>query len=73
MYGFTDLEDRLLGAEGVEVLREALSKVRAIETEVQASVSAGLGQADFEQARKVLAAAKAAETILLTAANPKGA
>jgi hypothetical protein len=73
MFGFTDLEDRLLGAEGVSALRSALDAVRKVETDVRASVSAGLSHTDSAQARKILAAATAAQSILLTAAHPKGA
>lgn len=73
MFGFTDLEDRLLGAEGVSALRTALETVRTIESDVRASVSVGLSHADFAQAQKILAATAAAQSILLTAAHPKGA
>ena len=73
MFGFTDLEDRLLGDAGVSALRTALDTVRAIETEAKAKITTGLSHDDFAQAQKILAAAAAAQSILLTAAHPKGA
>lgn len=73
MYGFSDLEDRLLGSEGVSVLGTALASVRAVATEVRAAIAAGLPKEDFVRAEKILGAARAAEDILLTAANRKGA
>lgn len=73
MYGFTDLEDRLLGAEGAAALRSTLDTVRMIESDVRAGVTAGLSHDDFAQAQKILAATAAAQTILLNKAYLKGA
>lgn len=73
MHGFTDLEDRLLGPDGATALSAALAKVRAIASELRASIAAGLSQDDFAQATKILAAATAAEHILLNKSNLKGA
>jgi hypothetical protein len=73
MYGFTDLEDRLLGTEGPAALAKALDSVRAIAAELRASMAGGLPKTDFAQAEKILAASAAAELILLNAAKKKGA
>jgi hypothetical protein len=73
MYGFTDLEDRLLGPEGPAALASALASVRAIAADLRASMAGGLSHTDFAQAEKILAASAAAERILLNDANTKGA
>jgi hypothetical protein len=73
MHGFTDLEDRFLGSEGMSALRSALASVRAIGGEVRAAVAAGLAKDDYDRADKILGAVGAAERILLNAANLKGA
>jgi hypothetical protein len=73
MYGFSDLEDRLLGPEGGSALVAALDSVRKIAAEVRAAVAAGVPKSDFDRTEKILAAAQAAERILLNAANLKGA
>ena len=73
MFGFTDLEDRFLGAEGRSALHAALESIRGVGSELRAAIAGGLPKDDFAQAEMILAAAGAAEHILLNAANLKGA
>ena len=73
MHGFTDLEDRLLGADSAQALSASLASIRDIAAGVRASISAGLGRDDYAQAEKILAATRAAEHILLNTSNLKGA
>lgn len=73
MQGFTNLEDRMLGPEGLDALSGALASVRAVGAEVRSSIAAGLPHGDFAHAEKILAAVDAAEQILLNSANLKGA
>ena len=73
MHGFTDLEDRLMGADSGETLQATLGSLRAIAGEVRAGIAGGLSREDFAQAEKVLAAIAAAERILLKPVKLKGA
>lgn len=73
MFGFTDLEDRLNGPKSAEALAEALSSVRAVMSELRASLDQGLPTEDHANAKKILAAAAAAEHILMKPPKAKGA
>ena len=64
MFGFSELEERLLGDNGSEVLIATLASVRAIGAEVQGALDAGLPSHDFDAAQSILTAVKAAEHIL---------
>lgn len=66
MFGFSELEEALLGDKRQAVLAEALSSVRTIHQEALAAIDSGLSSDDFEAAPSIVAAAKAAENILLT-------
>ncbi len=72
MFGFTDLEDRLLGPDGSDALSDTLSKIRAIMNELRASLDQGLPSEDHANAKKILAAAVAAEHILMKPAKAMG-
>ena len=72
MHGFTDLEDRLLGANGGAALQASLASLRAIAEEARAGIARGLSREDFVAAEKVLAAVAAAELILLKPVNLMG-
>lgn len=72
MFGFSDLEDRLLGPDGARALAESLGSVRSIAEQVRSSMRGGLAVEDHANAERILAAANAAEYILLKQARVKG-
>ena len=73
MFGFTDLEERLLGPDGPDQLRATVGDLRALREQVQAKANAGVSADDFETAQLVLAAINAAERILFDSTHLKGA
>lgn len=73
MFGFSDLEERLLGDNGSEALAETLGTIRAIRTELQEGMDLGLDQEDFAQAEILLSALNAAEQIMIDTTHLKGA
>lgn len=65
MFGFSDLEERLLSADGATVATDALRRLHAIRDRVEERKRAGLPSAEFADAERLLAALVAAERILL--------
>jgi len=72
MFGFSVLEDRLLGPDGGAALAETLAALRSFRGEVAAAVEAGLPAADYATAQLLLAALTAGERILLDTTHLKG-
>ena len=66
MFGFSDLEEQILGEGGDAVLKDALETVRAVGSEASAAIEGGLGPDDHAAAEHLLMAARAAEAILLS-------
>lgn len=73
MFGFSDLEERLLGEDGSEAFLEALGMVRGIRAELEAGIAQGLKSEDFEQSELLQAALNAAERILIDTTHLKEA
>lgn len=73
MFGFTELEEELLGENSEAVLKHALEVVRAVRGEAQTALASGLPQDDHIVAESIYGAATAAESILLTPIKENGA
>ena len=72
MFGFTELEEHLLGPESASVLGAALETLVRVRDEVKAQISAGLAPADYETAQMLLAAVNASERIMIDTTHLKG-
>lgn len=72
MFGFSDLEENLMGDKGSEVQVETLSNLRAIGAEIQTALDNGLPAEDFTLAQGILAAVAAAEQILTAPIDTTG-
>lgn len=72
MFGFTELEERLIGADGAEVARAALETLHRVRDEMAAHVASGLAPAEYETAQLLLAAVNASERILIDTTHLKG-
>jgi hypothetical protein len=64
MFGFSDLEDRILGTEGTGAVRQALADLAALKARAETEVGKGLAPADYEKAGKLLGAIRASTAIL---------
>lgn len=73
MFGFTDLEERLLGPDGAAELRAQLAALHELRADIQSRTAAGLPAADYDTAQLLLAALNAGERILLDTTHLKGA
>jgi hypothetical protein len=63
-FGFSDLEERLMGPEGAAVFRQSLTALRTIRAELEAGVKSGMPKDEFAQAQLLDDALRAAERIL---------
>lgn len=73
MFGFTDLEDRLMGPEGGAELRATLETLRGLRSQVTGLIDKGLPGPDYDNAQLLLSALTAGERILLDTTHLKGA
>lgn len=73
MFGFSDLEDRLLGENGEATFHSTLKAIRDIRAEAQGGIDSGLAKDDYERAELLMAACNAAEQIVLDTSHLKGA
>ena len=73
MFGFTDLEERLLGPDGAAELRTQVAALQALRDDVAARIAAGLPAQEYDTAQLLLAALNAGERILLDTTHLKGA
>ncbi len=70
MFGFSELEEKILGENGDAVLKDALETVRTIETEATDAIASGLSPDDHAAAEAIVTASRAAHAIL-TSPIPK--
>lgn len=73
MFGFSDFEERLLSAEGTALALESRARLLALRARMESQLNAGLTAADYDTARTIIAATKAAEVILFDTTHLKGA
>ena len=73
MFGFSELEDSLLGENSQAALKEALVAVRSVAKQAEDAIAGGLPQDDHVIAEGIRNAAHAAEMILLSPVKPDGA
>lgn len=73
MFGFSDFEERLLSDEGVSLVLSSRDRLLALRNRMESRLREGLSAADYETARTVIAATRAAEVILLDTTHLKGA
>lgn len=71
-FGFSDFEERLLGADGPAVLRDAVERLNAVRKDLAKRHDEGLPVSDHQAALALLAAVNAAERILLDRSHIKG-
>jgi hypothetical protein len=73
LFGFSELEDRLLGEDGAEVMRVCLGQTLGVQADMETLIHQGLAAEDFAVASAVIDATKAAVRILATSPAPLGA
>lgn len=66
MFGFSDLEERLLGADSVAAHAEVAQRLAALRDKLHSAQQAGLPPEGFERS-EILNAALNAATVILTA------
>lgn len=72
MFGFSDLEDKLLGENGEATMSETLAALASLRTETQTALDGGLASEDHAAAAGILQAVAAAEVILASPVKPDG-
>lgn len=73
MFGFSDLEERLISDDRAEVLAEIRSALSAMRAEAQSALDSGLSSDDYESVELLLAALTAADRILNDTTHLQGA
>lgn len=72
LFGFSELEERLLGPDGPETLQLCLTNVVAIGADMTLLTKQGLTQDDYAVATALIEATAAAERILKHNPRPQG-
>lgn len=66
MFGFSELEERLMGEDRAAVLQQCLARMDAITSSTKAALDAGLDPVSHQKAEAILLASMAAQQILRT-------
>ncbi|WP_163850667.1 hypothetical protein [Pseudooceanicola aestuarii] len=72
MFGFSDLEERLMSKDGATVLTDTLARLDTMRGEVQAALDTGLSPGDHDAAERLLAALNASGRIMRDTSYKKG-
>ena len=73
MFGFSDLEDRLMSDDGPAIAVHTLQQVHQFRSRIAALVDAGLPAADYQDATQLMNAINACEHVLLDTSHLNGA
>ena len=71
MFGFSELEDKILSGEGAEAVKSALADLDALQARTQSEIDKGLPPQEFAKAEMVLGAITASRKILAMPTNRK--
>lgn len=64
MFGFSQLEERLMSENAPEVVRDCMSRLEALKAETSKASDAGLAPQDHEKAQRILTSIGACKHIL---------